>query len=175
LSPEAILQDLALQAAGQAVMVRGRAVTSGELGAMAAAVQAVLPAARPGRAAGRDILVLGGSLDDPVTRALLSWGTVAGAALLLEPGAGNVLGSAVWARPTLFVGSAAEAAGLRIAAERQKSRLRRLLGFPPGLPFGRLRTLLVTGPDPLPAAEEAFWRDRGVMVRFLPQCGIAGI
>jgi hypothetical protein len=171
LSPEAILHDLALQAAGRPVRVRGRAVTSKELGAMAAAIQGALPERR----SGREILVLGGSLDDPVTRALLSWATVAGAALLLEPDAGNVLGSAVWARPTLFAGSAAEVAGLRIAAERQKSRLRRLLGFPPGLPFGRLRALLVTGPDPLPAADEGFWRDRGVAVRFLPQCGIAGI
>lgn len=152
-------------------MVRGRAVTSGELGAMAAAIEGALPEGR----SGREILVLGGSLDDPVTRALLSWGTVVGAVLLLEPDAGNVLGSAVWARPTLFVGSAAEVTGLRIAAERQKSRLRRLLGFPPGLPFGRLRALLVAGPDPLPAADEDFWRDRGVVVRFLPQCGIAGI
>lgn len=151
-------------------MVGGRAVATGELGAMAAAVQAVLPASEE-----REILVLGGPLDDPVTRALLSWGTVAGAALLLEPDAGNVLGSAVWARPTLFAGSAAEVAGLRIAAERQKNRFRRLLGFPPGLPFGRLKALLVTGPDPLAAADEAFWRDRGVMVLFLPQCGIAGI
>jgi hypothetical protein len=125
---------------------------------------------------GRQILVLGASLDDPATRAVLSWATVNGAALLLEPDAGSVLGTAVWARPTLFVGSADEIARLRRAAESQETGwLRRWLGRGnrPRLPFGRLRTVLSTEPGPLPADDQSFWQDRGVRVRFLPQCGIA--
>jgi hypothetical protein len=130
---------------------------------------------------GRDILVLGGALDDPATRALLSWATVTGAALLLETDPGNVLGTAVWARPTVFAGTVDEVVRLRFAAERHdQSWVRRLFrklgrrpGQRPGLPFGRLRNLLVTDPGPLPQEDEAFWRERGVAVRFLPQCGIA--
>lgn len=125
----------------------------------------------------RDILVLGGALDDPGTRALLSWATVAGAALLLEPDPGNVVGMAVWARPTVFAGSVDDVARLRLAAQRHERswprRLARKLGRRASLPFGRLRTLLVTGPRPLPQEDENDWRQRGVAVGFLPQCGIA--
>jgi hypothetical protein len=114
---------------------------------------------------GREILVLGGAPAEPATRALLSWATVAGAALILEPDPGSVVGTAVWARPTLFAGAAEEVARLRHAAERQsRGWLRR---------FGRLRTLLVTEAGPLPAEDDVFWRERGVAMRFLPQCGIA--
>ena len=120
----------------------------------------------------REILVLGGALEEPATRALLSWATVAGAALLLEPDAANVLGTAVWARPTVFAGTADEAARLRRAAERHdRGWLRRLRR--PGVPFGRLHSVLVTEPGPLPREDEDFWRRRGVAVRSLPQCGIA--
>lgn len=129
----------------------------------------------------REIFVLSGSpeeplLEEPILRALLSWATVAGAALLIEPDPGCLVGTAVWARPTVFAGTAADLAGLRVAAERQeRGRLRRLFRKRPGLPFGRLQTVLAIDPGPLPPAEDAFWRGRGVRVRFLPQCGIAGI
>jgi len=172
-----ILDDLTRQAAGEPVVVRGREggleLTGEDLAAAAQSITSLIPAAPPGR---REILVLGTDLADPAQRALFSWGTVAGAALVLEPDPANRVGTAVWSRPTLFAGSANEAARLRIAAQRHEGRfLRRLLRTSPGLPFGRLRTVLVTGPDPLPPEDEAFWRDRGAAVWFLPQCGIAGI
>jgi hypothetical protein len=127
---------------------------------------------------GRQILVLSTDLNDPATRAVLSWATVNGAALLLELDRETVLGTAVWARPTVFLGSIDEIARLRRAAENQEAgRLRRLLrpGNRPRLPFGRLRTVLSTEPGPLSPEDASFWQDRGVRVRFLPQCGIAGI
>jgi len=144
-------------------------------------IAALLPPTSLGQ---REILVLSGLLDAPMSRALLSWGTVAGAALLLEPDPASALGTAVWARPTIFAGSVAELAGLRIAAQRQgRGLLQRLLRRPPGLPFGRLHTVFVTEPGPLESEDKAFWTRRGVAVRtlpgtlsrFLPQSGIAGI
>lgn len=171
LSFEAILADLALQAAGQTVTVRGSgdqtlALTAADLAQAAEALSRELPERLE-----REILVLGGSPDDPATRALLSWATVAGAALLLEHDPGSVLGSAVWARPTLFAGAAEEIAGLRRAAERQEGGWLRRLRKQPRQPFSRLHTVFSTD-LPLPAEEEIFWRERGVKVRFLPQCGI---
>lgn len=177
-----MLSDLAVQAAGGTVIVRGpghepRELTAADLAAAADKIARAIEGPTPAEREGRDILVLGGALDDPVTRALLSWATVAGAALLLETDPGNVLGTAVWARPTVFAGTADEAARLRRAAERYDQgwlrRLVRILGRRPGLPFGRLRALLVTDPGPLPQDDETFWRERGVALRFLPQCGIA--
>jgi hypothetical protein len=190
-----VLSDLAIQAGGGTVMVRDGAAGLKELSAadladtankIAHALEARPPSPGEGgrgggrgvggEGSGRDILVLGGALDDPATRALLSWGTVAGAALLLEDDPENVLGTAVWARPTVFAGTLDEAARFRRAAERSgQGWLRRLsptLGRRPGLPFGRLRALLLTEPGPLPQDDEEFWRRRGVAVRFLPQCGI---
>ncbi|HEY2739830.1 MAG TPA: hypothetical protein VGK45_15590 [Thermoanaerobaculia bacterium] len=176
LSWQAVLDDLAVQAAGGTVAVRGPAgdveLTGPDLADAADRIARLVP---PGKI--RDILVLGGSLEDPATRALLSWATVAGAALLLEPDPGNVVGMAVWARPTVFAGSVDDVARLRLAAQRHdRSWLRRLarkLGRRPDLPFGRLRALLLTGPEPLPQEDENDWRQRGVSVGFLPQCGIA--
>jgi len=175
LSFEAVLQDLACQAAGQPIVLSGPdgsvELSADDLAAAAAAVAGLLRAATSGQ---RDILVLGGALDDPATRVLLSWATVAGAALLLEAGSGNVLGTAVWARPTVFAGTVEEISRLRLAAERQeRGWLRRRFRRRVGLPFGRLHTVLVTDCGSLPPEEESFWRERGVAVRFLPQCGIA--
>jgi hypothetical protein len=182
-----VLRDLAVQVSGRPVAVRGAdggvvELAADDLAAAAAAIAGVLQKEgwqKGGRQEGgrREILVLGGALDEPATRALLSWATVAGAALLLEGDPGSVLGAAIWARPTLFAGTADDLAGLRQAAQRQEhgglASLRRRLHRSPGLPFGRLRTALVTEPGPLPPEEEDFWRRRGVAVRFLPQCGIA--
>jgi hypothetical protein len=124
---------------------------------------------------GRQILVLSTDRNDPATRAVLSWATVHGAALLLEPERETVLGTAVWARPTVFLGSIDEIARLRRAAENQGTGWLRRLRSPkqPRRPLGRLRTVLSTEPGPLSPEDESFWRDRGVRVRFLPQCGIA--
>ena len=171
-----MLSDLAVQAAGRPVTVRGPEGTFLELAPedLAAAADALSRAIVPTES--RQILVLSTALDDPATRAVLAWATVNGAALLLEPDPGSVLGAAVWARPTLFLGSMDEIARLRRAAENQETGwLRRHLRprNRPRLPFGRLRTVLSTEPGPLPADDESFWQDRGVRVRFLPQCGIA--
>jgi len=171
LSFEAVLADLALQAAGEAVTVRGPgdqpiSLTAADLAQAAEALSRELP-----QKPGREILVLGGALDDPATRALLSWATVAGAALLLEHDAGSVVGSAVWARPTLLAGAAEEIAGLRRAAERQEQGWLRRLREQKQRPFGRLHTVFSTDVS-LPPEEADFWRGRGVGVRFLPQCGI---
>ena len=162
-----MLSDLAVQASGGTVTVRGLELTAAELADAADRISRLLP---PGDR--REILVLGGGLEEPATRALLSWATVAGAALLLEQEAVNVLGTAVWARPTVFAGTVDETTRLRRAAERyEQGRLRRLRR--PGPPFGRLHSVLVTEPGPLPQEDADFWRRRGVTVRFLPQCGIA--
>jgi hypothetical protein len=166
-----VLSDLALQAAGQTVTVRGpggqvMALTDSALAQAAEAISRELPAR-----SGREILVLGGALDAPATRALLSWATVEGAALLLEHDPGSLVGSAVWARPTLFAGAAAEIAGLRRAAERQEKGWLNRLRKQRRRPFSRLHTVLSTDAS-LPPEDAIFWRDRGVNVRFLPQCGI---
>jgi hypothetical protein len=167
-----VLSDLAVQASGGTVAVRGPGgerveLTSADLADAADRISRLLPSGDR-----REILVLGGALEEPATRALLSWATVAGAALLLEEEAVNVLGTAVWARPTVFAGTVDETTRLRRAAERHDR------GWPrrwrrPGLPLDRLHSVLVTGSGPLPQEDEDFWRRRGVAVRFLPQCGIA--
>ena len=181
-----VLDDLAVQASGGTVTVRGPAglveLTEADLADAAAKIAGLIPAGKiRGIRKIRDILVLGGALDDPATRALLSWATVAGAALLLEPDPGNVVGMAVWARPTVFAGSLDDAVRLRLAAQRHEQswprrlarKLGRRFGFRPGLPWGRLRALLLTEPGPLPQEDENYWRERGVEAGFLPQCGIA--
>ena len=109
----------------------------------------------------RDIVVLGGPLEDPDERAMLSWATLAGAAVVLEPNPALRLATAAWARPTIFHGTADELTALRQWVEKEKSRwLRRS----PRLPFRRLRTVLVTGPEALGQEEKEFWEGRWVRV-----------
>ena len=102
---------------------------------------------------GRQIVVLGGPLADPVERTMMAWATLAGAAVVLEPDPALRAAVAAWARPTLFHGTPGEIADLRArAGKARKGRL----------PFRRLRTLLVVGA--LSDAEETFWKERGVRV-----------
>jgi|GEM_PF-5130540 len=179
LSWQSVLADLAVQASGGTVTVRGPAglveLTAADLADAAAKIAGLIPAGKMRDI--RDIVVLGGALDDPATRALLSWATVAGAALLLEADPGNVVGMAVWARPTVFAGSVDDVVRLRHAAQRHEQgwprRLARKLGRRSHLPWGRLRALLVTEPGPLPQEDENYWQNQGVGTGFLPQCGIA--
>lgn len=84
---------------------------------------------------------------------MLSWATVTGAAVALEPEPGLRIATTAWVRPTVFHGTAEEIAALRAWVE--KGRRRR------GLPFGRLRTVLVAGEE-LGRKEAAFWSGRGV-------------
>lgn len=139
------------------VMVGDREVSQEELVAAAAAFQESLA---PGT--DREIAVI--SRMGRLERTLLSWSTFYGSALLLAPSPESLVGSVVWARPTLFCGNAAELAAFRHAVEseappfwdRRKGRL----------PFGRLRTVLCA--DDLPPAERDFWERRGVRAGRLP-------
>src|SRR6185295_10615031 len=103
-------------------------------------------------------------LADPVARGLLAWATVAGAAVMLEPDPLCLVPTAVWARPTVFAGGAAELVQLRAAIERRHRRPRRR-----ALPLGRLRAVLLGGSEPLPDEERAFWSARGVAVSPFPR------
>jgi hypothetical protein len=113
-----------------------------------------------GEAEGREIVVLGGPLADPVERSMMAWAILAGAAVVLEPDPRLRAATAAWARPTLFHGTPGEIAELR--ARMGKARRARK----PRLPFRRLRTLLVTGA--LAPEDEGFWMERGVRVVALP-------
>lgn len=135
------------------VVVGDRELAQEDLIAAAAAFQEAL-APVDGE---REIVVMG-----RLERTLLSWATVYGAALLLAPSPESLVGSAVWARPTLFCGNAAELAAFRHAVEQEK---------PPfwvrkkgRLPFGRLRTVLWIGEGPSDE-ERGFWEGRGVRVK----------
>jgi hypothetical protein len=131
-------------------------VSSAEMMAMAERVQAeIAPARRTGE---REIVVLGGALEMPEERVMLSWATVAGAAVALEPAPELRIATAAWVRPTVFHGTAEEIAMLRRWVEVRKKR---------GLPFGRLRTLLVAGGE-LGEGEAGYWRDLGVRAGRVP-------
>jgi hypothetical protein len=142
---------------GRVVIEGGGELTAADLVAAAEEIEALLPAGRRGR----EILASCRPLSDPVERRLLAWATWSGAALLLEPERAAGAATAVWARPTLFHGDAAELAVLRRAVERRRF-------FLPRLPFGRLHTILLRGD--LPDAEREFWEERGVWV-VVPHCG----
>lgn len=104
---------------------------------------------------GREIVVVGRAPERWPDRAFLSWATVAGAAVLLAPDPASLIGSAIWARPTVFHGTAAELRALRLAVEQEKPPFwDRKAGR---LPFGRLRVVLCEEP-----VEEGFWVERGV-------------
>lgn len=136
-------------AGGGGVAVREAVLSQGDLTAAAERLGRQLPELPAGR---RHIVVLGGFAGDPAERSLLAWATVAGAAVLLEPEPAHYVPTAVWARPTVFAGTAADLSRLREAVERDRRRR---------LPFGRLRAVLGTEGE-LPAEEKAFWEERGV-------------
>jgi hypothetical protein len=112
----------------------------------------------------RQILVAGWPLQEWAGRLLTAWAVAAGAALVLEANPALRLGAVLWARPTVFHGTAAELAALRLREEaaRRPGRWRRL----PVAPLGRLRTLFQRHP---PTADDAaFWRERGASLLRLP-------
>jgi len=137
-------------AGGALVTVAGEPVewTAAELVAAGERLQADI-----GGSDHREIVVLGGALGDPVERTLLSWATLIGAAVVLEPDPALRAATAAWVRPTVFHGTPAELTDLRARVKRKR-----------GLPFGRLRTVLVAGWQVLAPEDEAFWRGRGVQV-----------
>jgi hypothetical protein len=135
--------------AGGGVAVREAVLSQGDLMAAAERLGREIPELPEGR---RHVLVLGGFAGDGAERSLLTWATVAGAAILLEPEPAHYVPTAAWARPTVFAGTAADRARLREAVERNRRRR---------LPFGRLRVVLGTEGE-LPEEEKAFWEERGV-------------
>jgi hypothetical protein len=156
--PEDVILDLAVQAAGLVSQPNGQLadLAAADLIAMAERLQEQI-----GPTKRRDIVVLGGPLEIPEERAMLSWATLAGAAVVLEPNPALRVATAAWVRPTVFHGTAAELAALRSWVKKEKKGwLRRR----PRLPFRRLRSVLVTGPESLRAEEEPFWAERGVRV-----------
>jgi hypothetical protein len=108
---------------------------------------------------GREIVVAGRAPERWADRIFFSWATMQGAAVLLAPDPSSLIGSAIWARPTVFQGTAAELKALRRAVEEEKPPFwdRRAAR----LPFGRLRTVLWSGEEPSPE-ERSFWEGRGV-------------
>lgn len=117
----------------------------------------------------REILILDGSLAGWAERGMLSWATAAGAVVLLEGDPESRTADAAWARVTLFHGTARELGELRktVEEDRRGRWLDRLLGRT-RLPFGRLRTVVAAGSEPLEPEELAFWEGRGVKVVELP-------
>jgi hypothetical protein len=110
----------------------------------------------------REIVVAARAPESRADRELLAWATVHGAAVLLAPGPESLVGSAVWARPTLFHGSSAELAAFRRAVEQEKRPFwDRRAGR---LPFGRLRTVLWSGEEEPSEEDLRFWKGRGVRV-----------
>jgi hypothetical protein len=134
--------------------------------ALAAAAERVGEAIGPNlKAKQREIVVLGGPLGEPTERAMLTWATLTGAAVVLEPDPALRATTAAWVRPTVFHGTPGEIADLR---SRVKERGKRR-------PFRRLRTLLVTGTEGLGAEEAAWWEGRGVGVRGFPPLPQSGV
>jgi hypothetical protein len=120
----------------------------------------------PEPAGERDIVVLGGFAGSWPERLLLSWATVTGAALLCEPDAPSFVQTAIWARVTVFAGTAADLVRLRASLERDEAGFRIFRrGQRP--PLGRLRAVVVTEGD-LPDEERAFWAERGVPLTRIP-------
>lgn len=138
------------------VLVETSEISQDELAAAAARIQEGI-----GTPEEREIVVLGRAPERWPDRAVLAWATVSGAATLLA-GPDTLLGSAVWARPTVFHGTAAELAALRRAVEEERPPFwARRKGR---LPFGRLRAVLCEE-EPL---DRGFWEGRGVRVVVLP-------
>jgi hypothetical protein len=174
--PESVILDLAIQAAGLVPVPGGRREgdfwieiergeikisscshpttagwTDAEIVAMGERLQEEI-----GETGERDIVVLGGPLEDPLERAMMAWATLAGAAVVLEPDPALRTATAAWVRPTVFHGTPGEIADLRARAGRaRKGRL----------PFRRLRVVVVAGA--LAEEDQAFWEGRGVRVKRL--------
>jgi AMP-binding enzyme len=148
-----------------------RRLSQSELLAAAAEVESAIasPSGRRADSRERQILVAGWPLQEWAGRLLTAWAAAAGAALVLEADPALRLGGVLWARPTVFHGTAEELAALRlrVAAARRPRPWRRR----PVPPLGRLRSLFQHEP---PAADDvAFWRQRGAQLVRLPGLGDA--
>ncbi len=111
-----------------------------------------------GVAPARDITVLAGSLELPLSRMALTWALAAGAVLVLEPDAQAGESVAAWARPTVLAATASELARWADMAAEGRGGKRS--------PLGRLRAWMVEQTGGLPEGTVDFWRERGtVLVR----------
>jgi hypothetical protein len=141
-------------------VVAGEAILSqGDLAAAAERLDREMPRLPEGR---RHVLVLSGFAGDPAERLLLAWATVTGAAVLLEPEPAHHVPTAVWARPTVFAGTAADLARLRAAVQEDEAGFK-LFARRRRLPFGRLQAVLSTEGELAPE-ERAFWEARALPV-----------
>lgn len=131
-------------------------------GALAERVQAEIgpPLRAPLREESREIVVLSGPLERREERAMLSWATMAGAAVVLEPNPALRVAAAAWVRPTVFHGTPEEIAGLRQWVEKEGTGWFRRK---PRLPFRRLRVVLVVGEE-ISSEEVDFWGERRVRI-----------
>ncbi|HEY3569401.1 MAG TPA: hypothetical protein VGP73_15830 [Thermoanaerobaculia bacterium] len=135
---------------GAVVRIGGEDVvwTAAEIVAAGERLQGVI-----GEAGKREIVVLGGPLEDPLERSMMAWATLSGAAVVLEPDPALRTATAAWVRPTVFHGTPEEIADLRSrAGKARKGRL----------PFRRLWMVLVSGE--ISGEEAGGWRERGVKV-----------
>lgn len=144
--------------AGGGVAVREAVLSQGDLTAAAERLGREIPRLPEGR---RHILVLSGFVGEPAERLLLAWATMAGAAVLLEPEPAHHVGTAVWARPTVFASTAADLALLRAAVEEDEAGFKLFRRWRRRFPFGRLQAVLVKEGELAPE-EKAFWEARGV-------------
>jgi hypothetical protein len=110
---------------------------------------------------GRDVVVLAGDLRSVDSRRLLTWATLQGAALLLEPDRRAGPAAIQWARATVIQATAPELEGLRHRAKPPKGWWKRR-GSPFAPPLDRLRGIVVEGAEDLPEEAVNFWRRAGV-------------
>lgn len=125
----------------------------------------------------QEVAILACPLSDPHASLLVTWSLLAGAALLLEPDPAALVATAVWARPSLFLGDdddirrlAAEVEGGAPSPLAALANLgRRLLGAlgahpAPALPLARLHTVLRAAAGRETGSDGTPWRLRGVRV-----------
>ena len=176
--PESVILDLAIQAAGLAPAPNGKREDAAWIERRGLEIE-ISPCSHPplsgwtgeeivaaaaerlqreiGDGGKREIVVLGGPLDDPLERTMMAWATLSGAAVVLEPDPALRAATAAWVRPTVFHGTPGEIADLR--ARVGKGRKGRL-------PLRRLRALVVAGE--ISEEEAELWRGRGVRTLRLP-------
>ncbi|MFL6233560.1 MAG: hypothetical protein ACJ76N_10540 [Thermoanaerobaculia bacterium] len=178
--PESVILDLAIQAAGLVPAPNGGREDSWWIERQGLEIETSPPASLSSRppsgwtvaeivAAGerllgeigetgkREIVVLGGPLEDPLERTLMAWATLSGAAVVLEPDPALRTATAARVRPTVFHGTPEEIADLRARVGKGKKGR---------LPFRRLRAVVVSGE--ISEEEAAFWRERGVRTLMPP-------
>lgn len=112
--------------------------------------------------AGRDIALLHGGPEEGAVRTVLSWSTLHGAAVVLEPNRDGLLETFRWARPTVLLASAATVAELQRRIEATWRE--RFGGWRRRRICGRLRALVLTDEGAVATVERQLWNATGVHV-----------